>query len=78
MRGRNELAGGQTVVPPGYACGMWVGKPITSWVEKTTIINNNPFAALHSRSMTVLENVKKLTEFEQKEGEISREICRKN
>lgn len=78
MRGRNELAGGQTVVPPAYACGIWVTKPITSWAEKIAIINNNPFNAPHTGNMKVSENVNKLIEFEQKQGEISTENCREN
>lgn len=66
MRDRNELAEGQTVVLLAYACGIWVTKLTTSWVEKIGIINNNPFNALHKGNTKVSENVNKLIDLEQK------------
>lgn len=60
MRGRNELAGRQTVVLLSYACGIWVTKPITFWAEKIMILNNNPFNAPSQRKYESLENVNKI------------------
>lgn len=78
MKYRNKLAGVQTIVVPAYNCGIWITKPITSWAEKITVINNNPFNVLQSGNTKVSENVNKLIEFEQKQGEISTEYCSQN
>lgn len=71
MKYRNKLAGVQAIVVPAQNCGIWTTKPIIPWAEKITIINNNPFNALRSGNAKVSENVNKLIEFEQKQGEIS-------